>query len=131
TERAALSVGVRPRKRPHGRPRSTRELTPLPVARRRDVQGFAVLRDGAARDLDALIRQNAGDLVVAQRLLRIFGRDELADLRAHGRRGLLAVLAREVAREEVAKLEDAARGMHVLAGRDARDGRLVHLDRLG
>src|SRR5690606_15031008 len=91
TERAALSVGVRPRKRPHGRPRSTRELTPLPVARRRDVQGFAVLRDGAARDLDALIRQNAGDLVVAQRLLRIFGRDELADLRAHGRRGLLAV----------------------------------------
>src|SRR5690606_33147695 len=130
-ERAPRPVGARPRgDRTAGRG-SARELTPLPVARRRDVQGFAVLRDGAARDLDALIRQNPGDLVVAQRLLGIFGRDELADLRAHGGRGLLAVLAREVAREEIAKLEDAARSVHVLAGRDARDGRLVHLDGLG
>src|SRR5207249_9776463 len=42
-----------------------------------------------------------------------------------------AVGALDLAREEVAQLEHAARGVHVLAGGDARDSRLVHPDRFG
>src|SRR5690554_5506848 len=85
------------------------ELTPLPVARRWDIQCFPVFCDGSPSDFDPLIRQNPGDLVVAQRFLRVFSRDELANLGADGGRRLLPVLAREVAREEIAELEHAPR----------------------
>ena len=75
--------------------------------------------------------QHLRDLIVAERLLRVLAAHELADLRAHGRRRLLAFLAGDVAREEIAELEHAARRVHVFVGGDARDGRLVHLDGFG
>src|SRR5882724_833468 len=61
-----------------------------PQVRRRDLQGFAVLRDRPPRDLDALALEQLGELAVGQRLRRALRRDELLDQRAHRGRGRVA-----------------------------------------
>src|SRR5690606_96702 len=80
-----------------------------------DAEGLPVLGHGAARHLDALFFQQAGDLAVAQRLARIFRSHQLLDDGADGRGGAFAALSgTDMAGEEVLQLEDAARRVHLL-----------------
>jgi hypothetical protein len=51
------------------------------------VHRLAVLGDRAARNLDALLRQDVGDAVIGERLLAVLGGDELLDERADRGRG--------------------------------------------
>src|SRR6185503_9384909 len=93
----------------------------LALAARQDAELLAVLRDGAARDIDAALLEQLDDLLVRVRTLWIFARDQLLDLRLHRlRREVLAVRARDARVEEELQLEDALRRMDVLARRHAR-----------
>src|SRR5689334_14480989 len=104
----------------------------LALIRRRNLQLFAVLRDGAPGEHEALALQDADDLRVAQRLAWILVLDDLADalLDCH-RRDALAVRAADAAVEEVLHLEHALRRVHVLVRHDTTDGGLVHADVVG
>src|SRR6185312_7660311 len=51
----------------------------FPLVRRRDLQLFAVFRDGAARQHQPFFLENTDDLRVAQRLPRVFVFYDLAD----------------------------------------------------
>src|SRR6185437_6918598 len=87
---------------------------------------------GAAGVRNAFRREELGDAAVAQRRFRILVLDELPDLGPDGgRRGARPIGALDVAGEEIAQLEHAARGVHVLARGDTGNGRFVHADRLG
>src|SRR6185437_13846570 len=98
----------------------------------RNAHRLAVFRDGAACDGNAFRREQLGDAAIAQRRFRLLVLDQLPDLGADGRGGSAGpVRAFDVTREKVAQLEDAARGVHVLAGGDAGNGRLVHADGFG
>src|SRR6185312_16390906 len=104
----------------------------LTLARRRNAERLAIFGDRAPRDQHALARQDLGDAAVRERLVRLLGRHQLADLGADRRRRHLGAVARsDVAGKKVAKLEHAAMRVHVLVGGDARDRRLVHLHGLG
>src|SRR6476620_186234 len=61
----------------------TRSEDLLAIGRRRDVELVAVLRDGAAGDVDALVVQDLHDLRIRQRLPRILRLDEALDLLLH------------------------------------------------
>eukprot|EP01136_Pigoraptor_vietnamica_P012868 Opistho-1_new@53237 len=103
-----------------------------PQVGRRDLQRLAVLRHRAARHLDALLLQHAAELAVRQRLLRVFGTDQLLDQRAHrGARRVAASLGVERGAEEVLQLEGAVGRGHVLGRGHARDGRLVQAQLVG
>src|SRR5256885_522153 len=105
---------------------------PPALVRGRDAHRFAILGDRATRHRNALHREQFRDAPVAQGGVRVLFLDELADLGADGGGGGAgAVGAFDLAREEVAQLEDPARCVHVLAGGDARNRRLVHRDRFG
>src|SRR3569623_463757 len=93
----------------------------------RDRHGLAVFRHRAARDIDALVTENRGDLAVAERLAMILGGDQLFDQRADRSRGTHAAgRGADMAGKEIFEFEDAARRPHVFFGGDARDGGLVH-----
>src|ERR1700677_2044682 len=92
-----------------------------------DLHAFAVLGHRAPRDGYALSGQNFRELAVAPWVLGILLGNQFLDLGANGGRGHLGTVRRlDVAGEEIAELEDAARGMHVLGRRDARDGSPRH-----
>src|SRR5712692_6845447 len=97
-----------------------------------NLQCFAILGNGAARDDDALLAEDLRDARVRERRLRILRGDQLLDERAdRGRGGGAARLGGDVAAEEILELEGAARRRHVLLRGDARDGALVQAERLG
>src|ERR1700704_5980489 len=105
---------------------------PPALVRGRDAHRFAVLGNRATRHRNALGREQFRDAPVAQGSFRVLVLDELADLGADGGGGGAgAVGAFDLAGEEVAQLEHAARRVHVLAGGDARHRGLVHRDRFG
>src|SRR5439155_7731224 len=87
---ARIPAGFRPRpSRGPGRslpggPRRWRSSQPLAHAGREDAQLVAVLRHGPPRDLDALVREHLHDLLVGERVLRVFVGHHLLDLRADG-----------------------------------------------
>src|SRR6185295_16536601 len=119
-------------------PSKPRTVTPdtliqnFTLIRGRDLQFFAVLGDGAAREDQAFALEDADDLGVAQRLAGVFVLDDLPDaLLDRDRRDALAVRAADAAVEEVLHLEHALRRVHVLVRHDAADGRLVHADVVG
>src|SRR6185503_5881330 len=94
------------------------------------LQGLAVLGDGATRHHDALLRQYLRNLPVGERLARVFRGHQLLDQGAdRGARGGAAGFRGDVAAEEILELEDAARGVHELLRRDARDRGLVQVER--
>src|ERR1700730_11846036 len=108
------------------------ESRPPALVRGRDAHGFAVLGNRATRHRNALGREQFRDAPVAQGSFRVLVLDELADLGADGGGGGAGTVgAFDLAGEEVAQLEHAARRVHVLAGSDARHRRLVHRDRFG
>src|SRR5678816_1604152 len=99
---------------------------------RQHSQLIAVLRHGAARDLDAALFQDVDDGLVGERMLRIFLGDELLDLRLDAAgRDVLARRGRETGREEKFEREHAARRLHELLVRHAAHRRFVHVDHLG
>ena len=64
----------------------------------------AILRDRAAGNLDAFVLQDGGDPVVGERVVRVFGGDEVANLLLDGRVGYgFAGLGGKAAREELAQ----------------------------
>src|SRR5689334_18861606 len=104
----------------------------LALIRRRNLQLFAVLRDGAPGEHEALALQDADDLRVAERLAGILVLDDLADaLLDRHRRDALAVRAADAAVEEVLHFEHALGRVHVLVVDHAADGGLVHADVVG
>src|SRR6266498_634128 len=104
----------------------------LSHADRRDLQRLAVLGDGAARDHDALLVQDFGDLAVGQGSPGVLGGDQLLDERPDGGGGAGAArLGGDVTSEEVLELEDAARRKHEFLRGDARYGRFVQAERVG
>src|SRR5262245_60913967 len=79
----------------------------LALARRQDAELLAVLRDGAARDIDAGLLEQLDDLLVAVRTLDVLAVDQLLDLRLDRLRGqVVAVGPRDAAVEEELELED-------------------------
>src|SRR5215207_9910622 len=104
----------------------------LALARAGDRHLVAVLRHGAARQLDALLGQNLDDLVVGDGVVRVLLLDQLLDPELDDAgRDLLALLVQHALGEEAAQLDDALRRVRVLAVDDARDGREVHPRVLG
>ena len=78
-----------------------------------NVEGFTVLSDGAACYLNALLKQQVGNLVIRKRLGGIFLADQLFD---HGAYccagGFAAPGSPNVAGEKELQFEYTARGMH-------------------
>src|SRR5215204_3186487 len=104
----------------------------LALARARNLHLVAVLRNGAARQLDALPGQNLDDLVVRDGVVRVLLLDQLLDPKLNDAgRDLLALLVEHALGEEAPQLDDALRRVRVLAVDDARDGREVHPRVLG
>src|SRR2546423_1608038 len=102
------------------------------LARAGDLHLVAVLRDGAARQLDALPDENLDDLVVRYGVVRVLFLDELLDAELDDAgRDLLALLVQHALGEEAPKLDDALRRVRVLAVDDARDRGEVHPRVLG
>src|SRR6266540_4479541 len=98
----------------------------LSHADRRDLQRLAVLGDGAARDHDALLAEDFGDLAVRQGPSGVLGCDQLLDQRPDGGGGAGAArLGGDVAPEEVLELEDAPRREQEFLRGDARYSRFV------
>ena len=96
------------------------------------VELLSVLGDGPAGDVDPLLLEESDQLLVAVGLAGILGVDELLDLLLDRLGGqLLTIVAADPGVEEVLELVDALRGMHVLVGGHAADGRLVHPDVVG
>src|SRR3974390_1220179 len=89
---------------------------------------FPVLRDRAASDLNALRLKNVGDLLVGQRAggVLLFYR-LLGGALADEQRSAPSFGAVDALGEEVTKFEDALRGVSVLVGHGAADGRRVCL----
>src|SRR5262245_14788606 len=98
----------------------------------KDLQGLAVLGDGAAGHHDALLGQYLRDLAVGERLAAVLGGHQLLDQRAYrGARSGTAGLGGDVAAEEILELVDTARGVHELLRRHARYRGLVQVERAG
>src|SRR5205809_2927580 len=115
-----------------GAPRRRRGSQPLPHARGEDVELVAVFGDGAPGDLDAPFRELLDDLLVGERVLGIFVRDQLLDLGLDGARaGVLAGGGRQAAREEKLERQESPRRLDVLFGRHAAHRALVHVDDVG
>src|SRR2546423_15081773 len=94
----------------------------LALARAGDLHLVAVLRDGAARQLDALPGENLDDLVVRHGVVRVLFLDKLLDAQLDDAgRDLLALLVQHPFGEEAPKLYDALRRVRVLSIDDARD----------
>src|SRR3954452_7765206 len=94
----------------------------FPLVGRGDLELLAVFGDGAARQHQPFLLQDADDLRVAQRLARIFVLDDLADPLLDGDRGnAVAIRAADAAVEEVLQLEHALRRVHVLVVHDTAD----------
>ena len=90
-----------------------------------NLQLFAILRDGAPRQYETFVLQDADDLRIAQRLPRVFGFDNLADaLLDRHRRDAFAVRAADPAVEEVLHFEHALRRVHVLVRHHTAHGRI-------
>src|SRR5918995_7494381 len=101
----------------------------LPLIGGRDLQLFAVLRNGAAREHKPLALQDADDFRVTERLPGILRLDDLANpLLDRHRRDALAVRAADPAVEEIFHLEHALRRVHVLVRHHAADRGLMHPD---
>src|SRR5207248_2036027 len=102
---------------------------PAAETRGQDAELFAVLRHGAAGDLEAALVEQLRDVLVRQRLLLVLFLDQGADdVLGGARRDVLAILGLEAAREEELELEDAARGLNVLAAAHPADGGFMHVD---
>src|ERR1700722_18154114 len=73
---------------------------------------FAVLRDGAAGNVDARLSELLHDGVVRQDFVGLLSVDQLPDAVTHGfgRMGLTAIRRRDCRREEELHLESAAAG---------------------
>src|SRR4030095_8469037 len=114
---------------------STQVQCPCPPALRRRgySQGFPVLSNRSAGDLDTFRAEDLGDPVVGEHGRRRLALDQGLDARAHRFGGVAdpAFSVRERAAEEVAQLEQAARRREILVRGHAAHRALVHLDRVG
>src|SRR5438309_3699862 len=100
-----------------------------PLVRRENAKLLPVFGYRASRDGEALPAQDLGDLLVRQRLARVFGGHEVPDVLLDGDRGdHLPGVRGDAAVEEVLELEQPLGRLHVLVGGDAADGGLVHAD---
>src|SRR5437879_4177697 len=98
----------------------------LSHAHRRNLQRLPVLGDGAARDHDALLAEDLGDLAVRKRFSGILCGNQLLEQRPDGGgRAGAPRLGGDVTSEEVLELENTARREHEFLRRNARDGRFV------
>src|SRR5215510_5292004 len=104
----------------------------LTLGRRKDAHQLAVLGHRAPGDVDLLLAEHFGDVLIAERLLRVFLGDDLPDLLLHAFGGdFRPVPSAQARREKVLELEGALGSVDVLAGGGAADGRLVHADVVG
>src|SRR4051812_31570664 len=79
------------RRTPTGYPRGDRSSYTLAHSRREHAELIAILGHGASRDLHATLLQDVHDGLIGERVLRIFLRHELLDLRLDAaRRDVLA-----------------------------------------
>src|SRR5205085_9002533 len=94
----------------------------LALARAGYLHLVAVLRDSAARQLDALPDENLDDLIVRNGVVRVLFLDELLDAELDDAgRDLLALFVEHALGEEAPQLDDARRRVRVRAFDDARD----------
>src|SRR6187402_3987164 len=101
---------------------TTRSVQHLALVGSRDLQLLAVLRDGATREHQPFLLEDADDLRVAERLARILVLDDLADaLLDRDRRDAFPIRAADAAVEKVFQLEHALGRVHVLVVDDPAD----------
>src|SRR4051794_11352239 len=97
-----------------------------------DLHVFAVFGDSAARDLDTLGLEDSGDLLVRERVLRVFVFDKLFDATLEDEQRCSATLrALHALAEEVAEFEDSLRCVDVFVRDGAADGRRMYTDLFG
>ena len=94
-----------------------------------NAQIFAVFGHCAAGYVNALCLEHAGDQIIGQRLARIFFIDQFLDLALEQHQGRAAPLRpMDAFGEKETKLKDSLRGVYILAGDSAADGRRMHPD---
>src|SRR5262249_43414112 len=111
--------------------KASKEL--LALARSENAEHLAVLRDGTARDLNAVVLgEDFDDRLVGQGVRFVLGFDDLLDRLLDAFAGDV-VFARAADRriEEILQLEEPLRRVHVFVRGDTADGRFVHPDRVG
>src|ERR1035437_8423718 len=97
-----------------------------PLMGGRTLHVLPVLRHGAARNVDALILQHGGDLLVGEGLGAILLFDHFLHFAfQQQKRRATAQRSLHRFREEIAEFEDALRRMHIFAGHGPADGRGV------
>src|SRR6185437_15578979 len=93
---------------------------------------LAILGDGAAGDVDALLTQDGGDAVVGEGMAGVLGFDQALDAAFEDeQRGFPAARPLHRFGEEVTQLEHALAGVDVLVGYGAAHRRGVHANLLG
>ena len=102
------------------------------LVRAGDAHVFAIFRHGAAGDVNAVVVELLGDLIVGERLGAVFFLDHFLDQALQREQRHAAALGTvDGFAEERAQLEHALRRVRVLAGDGAADGRRMHADFFG
>src|SRR5262249_39527230 len=123
------SAGGRPSERSVTAPGLRALVYLFAPGRREDAHLLPVLRHGPPRDVDLLLREQLGDVLIAQRPASVLLGDDGSDALLHALcRHLLTVTAAQARGEEVLQLERALGGMHVLPCRRPAHRGLVHAD---
>src|SRR5579864_9623417 len=100
-----------------------------PLVRAGNFHVLAILCHRTASHLNSLRLKDAGNLLIGQRLRRIFFFNQLLHSPLQNQqRGVSALWPVDALAEEIAQLEDALWSMRVLAGDSAADGRGMDAD---
>src|ERR1700752_4542274 len=98
----------------------------------RDAHVLPVLGNRAASDLNALGLQNASELLIGQRTAGIFLVNQFLDAAFQDQqRSVAALWSLHALAEEIAQLENALRGVGILAGHGTAHGGWMHADFFG
>lgn len=101
----------------------------LPLHGGQDAQALPVFRDGSPRDVNVRGLEDADDLLVADRFMRIFLGNNLTNPLLDRLRGyLLTGSLCDAALEEILHLQDALRRMYVFVRGHPADGGFMHID---
>src|SRR5262249_7230300 len=88
-------------------------------SRREDLLRFTVLDDRSSGDLDALLLESLDDLLIRQRMRRIFVLDQILNRVLDGERGV---------KEDVETNDFLIGQLHIFIGGGPADSRLVNIE---